>query len=147
MASDTDQFSTLQIVALTAVGESDDLGPKGMQQTINSVMNRVAANVPWMGGNDARTICLRKGQYDCWWPQSNNPDRARILEIALKNPTDPAYVTALGLAASALAGNLPDITNGAVSYVDGDARADVHPGAEPCLVDGTRTLYDLTAVA
>lgn len=25
-------------------------------------------------------------QYDCWWPQENNPDRQRILDIAVKNP-------------------------------------------------------------
>ena len=84
---DTDQFTDLEILALTAVGESDSLGEVGMTQTINTIMNRAAANLGWMGGSDVRQVCLQKGQYDCWWPESNNEDRERILDIGTKNPT------------------------------------------------------------
>ena len=142
---DTDPFSTLEIIALTAIGESDALGEKGMQQTINTVMNRVAANLAWMGGSDARIVCLQKGQYDCW--DEGPSDRERIINIGTNNPTYAPYITALGLAESALAGSLPDITCGAVSYVDGDAKACVHPGSKPCLIAGQRTFYNLMAVA
>jgi hypothetical protein len=105
-------------------------------------MNRAAAN--WMGDNDVRAICLKKGQYQCW--ESPN-DRARIISIGLQNPTYAQYVAALQLAQNALAGNLPDITNSAVSYGDDGKSPQVHPGSRPCLVDGSRVFYDLSAVA
>jgi hypothetical protein len=34
-------------------------------------------------------------QYESWWPQVNNPDRQRILDIAVKNPACPPYISAL----------------------------------------------------
>jgi hypothetical protein len=142
--TDTDAFSDVEILALTAIGESEELGEKGMQQTINTVTNRVNANLEWMGGSDVRTVCLQPGQYDCWNP---GKDRDRIISIGLQNPSYAPYVTALGLAASALAGDLPDITNGAVSYGDDGEHPEVHPGSQPCLVDGSRVFYDLAAVA
>jgi hypothetical protein len=110
--SDTNVFSDVEILALTGVGESESLGEKGMQQTINTVMNRAAADVDWMGGSDVRTVCLQPGQYDCWNPGN---DRDRIISIGTSKPDYQPYVTALGLAESAVAGSLPDITNGAVS--------------------------------
>ena len=145
--ADTDPFCTLEILALTAIGESEDLGEVGMTQTINTIMNRAAADIGWMGGNDARAVCLQKGQYDCWWPQINNDDRERIIKIALDNTTYGPYRIALQLAEKALAGNLPDTVNGAVSYADDGEKPDVHPGSQPCLVVGSRTFYGLEAVA
>lgn len=142
--ADTDQFSDQKILALTAVGESDDKGDKGMQQTVNTVMNRVAANLKWMGGNDARAVCLQPGQYDCW--NQGSADRKRIIDIALTNASYGPYIDALALAASALAGDLPDVTNGAVSYGDDGEQPEVHPGSVPCLVDGDRTFFGLEAV-
>lgn len=147
MTNDTDQFTDLEILALTAVGESDSLGIRGMTQTINTIMNRAAANISWMGGSDVRQVCLQKGQYNCWWPQFNNADRERILDIGTKNPTYGPYLDALRLSESAIAGSLADTVNGSVSYVDGNAKACIHPGSEPCLIDGQRRFYDLKAVA
>lgn len=142
---DTDVFTDLEILALTVVGESDGLGETGMQQTINIVMNRMAANIHWMGGASARAVCLQKGQFDCW--DAGTGDRQRIIDIGTRHPTFGPYLVALGLAERALAGNLPDITNGSVSYVDGNARACVHPGSKPHLIVGERKFYDLKAVA
>ena len=143
--ADTDPFCTLEILALTAIGESEDLGEVGMTQTINTIMNRAAADIGWMGGSDVRSVCLKKGQYDCW--DQNTADRERIINIGTNNPTYGPYVIALGLAEKALSGNLADTICGAVSYVDGNAKASVHPGSEPCLVVGERRFYDLKAVA
>ena len=145
--ADTDPFSTVEILAMTAIGESESLGQKGMTQTICTVMNRVKANLVWMGGSDVRQVCLQKGQYDCWWPQSNNEDRERILDIAKNNPLYGPYVFALGLAQSAIAGTLADITNTAVSYGDNGEKPKVHPGSQPCLIDGMRVFFNLLAVA
>lgn len=141
--SDLSQFSDLEILALTSVGESESLGQKGMQQTINTVMNRLSAQLHWMGRN-IREICLKPGQYDCW---DAGKDRDRIIDIGKSNPLYGPYVTASLLARAALNGGLIDITCGAVSYVDGNAVACVHPHSKPCLIDGQRTFYDLIAVA
>jgi len=143
---DTDQFSDLIILALTALGESESLGEDGMQQTINSVMNRVAADLAWMGGNNARAVCLQKGQYDCW--NQGSSDRERIINIATNNPLYTPYVTAIGLASSALAGTLPDVTGGAVSYFDSGACKPPYwaRDKEPCAIIGQRWFYPLSAV-
>lgn len=143
--ADTDPFCTLEILALTAIGESEDLGEVGMTQTINTIMNRTTADIGWMGGNDARAVCLQKGQYDCW--DEGSGDRERILAIGLNHPAYGPYLVAVGIAERALAGTLVDTTNGAVSYVDGDTRADIHPGSAPCLIVGDRKFYNLEAVA
>lgn len=141
---DADQFSDVEILALTAVGESDGLGELGMTQTLNVVMNRVAANKKWMGGADARAVCLQKGQFDCW--NEGSCDRERIINIGTNTPTYGPYLDALGLAARAIAGDLGDTTNRAISYVDPPARADVEPGAQPCAVIGSRWFYGIEAV-
>ena len=143
--NDTDPFNVQEVLALTAVGESESLGEKGMQQTINSVMNRAAADVHWMGGGDVRAICLQPGQYDCWDP---GKDRERIISIGLSNPSYGPYVVALGLAARALAGDLPDICNGGVSYYDSVACPEPYWAKDkpPCLVDGSRIFFDLASV-
>lgn len=143
--ADTDPFSTVEILAMTAIGESESLGQKGMTQTICTVMNRVKANLVWMGGSDVRQVCLQKGQYDCWEPDCE--DRERILVIAQNNPLYGPYVAALGIAQSAIAGTLVDITNNAVSYGDDGKKPEVNPGSQPCLIDGMRVFFNLLAVA
>lgn len=143
---DLSRFSDTEILALTALGESESLGSKGMQQTINTVINRVGANLSWMGGSAIRNICLKPYQYSTWNPGANS-DRERVINIGLNNPVYGPYIAALGLAAQALAGTLEDITKGAVSYADGGAKIKVHPGSEPCLMDGNRIFYNLKAVA
>lgn len=144
MSDDLSQFSDIEILALTAIGESESLGEQGMIQTINTIMNRMAANLAWLGGADVRAVCLQKGQYDCW--DAGTSDRQRIIDIGTNNPTYGPYLVALRLAESAIAGTLPDTTAGAVSYVDPPARACVHPGSNPCCIIGHRWFYPLSAV-
>ncbi|MFZ0271016.1 MAG: hypothetical protein WAL34_04115 [Acidobacteriaceae bacterium] len=146
--TDTDPLNTQEALAATAIGESENLGETGMQETINTAMNRAKANREWMGGSDVRSVCLAHDQYDVWWPQTNNPDRQRVLDIALKNPSYGPYVVALGLSARAVAGDLPDITNGAVSYYDSDEcdPPDWSIGKPPCHINGLRIFFNLAAV-
>jgi hypothetical protein len=148
MPADTDPFSTVQILALTAIGESESLGEQGMTETICTVMNRAQANLHWMGGSDVRAVCLAHDQFDVWWPETGNPDRQRVLDIATNNPSYGPYVVALGIAARATAGDLPDVTSGAVSYYDSD---ECDPpgwsiGKTPCYVNGARLYFNLAAV-
>ena len=96
-----------------------------------------------------RAVCLAHDQYDCWWPQDGNADRERILNIPPNNPAYPPYLAALGVAASALAGDLADVTSGAVSYYDSDECAcpDALAGKNPCHVRGPRIFFNLGAVS
>lgn len=142
-----DQFSDQEIIAMTLVGESESLGSLGMTQTACTIQNRVKANLHWMGGKNARDVCLAKNQYDAWWPEIGNEDRERIIDIATNNPLYGPYVIALVIAANTIANAIDDITNGAVSYGDHGAKPKVHPGSEPCLVVGSRVFFDLKAVA
>jgi hypothetical protein len=147
--ADTDALSVQETLALTAVGESDKLGETGMTETICTAMNRAKANLHWMGGSDVKAVCLAHNQYDVWWPATGNADRQRVLDIAQNNASYAPYVLALGIAASALAGDLVDVTNGAVSYYDSDECACPHDlvGKTPCYVNGARIFFDLAAVS
>lgn len=141
---DTDVFSDQEVLALTALGESENLGPDGMKQTLCTVMNRARANLRWMGGGNPRDVCLQPNQYQCW---DFGGDRRRIMDIGLSHPLYSGYATALSLAQAALEGTLVDITNGAVSYGDAGTKPMVRSGSNPCLVVGRRTFFDLHAVA
>jgi hypothetical protein len=146
--ADTDTLTVQQVLALTAVGESDDLGETGMTETICTAINRAKANLEWMGGSDVKAVCLARNQYDVWWPQTGNADRQRVLDIAQNNPSYRPYIAALGLAANALAGDLADVTNNAVSYYDSDECPEPGwaKGKTPCHVNGARIFYNLAAV-
>lgn len=146
--SDLDQFSDTEILAMTAVGESDKLGHEGMLGTICTVANRAKANLHWMGGNSLRAVCLARNQYDVFWPEQNNADRQRVIHIATQNPLFGPYVDALGIASDALAGTLVDAVNGAVSYYDSDQCKTPAwaVGKKPCFSLGFRFYFDLAAV-
>jgi hypothetical protein len=144
--SDTDAFPDQDIFAMTLIGESESLGEQAMTAQASSIMNRVKANIGWMGASNARNVCLARNQYDVWWPATDNADRQRCLDIAQNNRAYPPFVVALGIAATALAGDLVDCVNGGVSYFDGDNTPYWAIGKTPCFVNGTRQYYDLAAV-
>lgn len=145
---DPASLTSREVLALTAIGESESLGEVGMTETICTIINRAKANLKWMGGSDAKNVCLAHDQYDVWWPETGNADRQRVLNIVANNPSYPAYLPALGIADSALAGGLVDVTNSAISYYDSDA-CDCPKdmvGKTPCYVNGARIFFDLAAV-
>lgn len=133
---------------MTLIGESENRGHDGMVGTACTVLNRAKADLKWLGGANVRDVCLHQGQYDVWWPQTNNEDRERVLSVATKNPTYGPYLDALRIAQSAIKGDLPDSTNHAVSYYDslGCPKPYWAKGKEPCYVSGTRNYYNLAAI-
>ena len=143
--ADTDTLSDLEILACTLVGESESLGEDGMTGTALTIVNRVRANLHWLGGYSVRGVCLQPQQYDCW-NAGDNTDRSRILEIAQNNPIYGPYVLAQRIAGDAIAGRLVDFTNGAVSYYDPPADPYWAKGKTPCFIDGKRQYFDLRAV-
>lgn len=145
---DTDRFTDLEILAMTMTGESESLGERGLTGTALTIINRVKANLHWLGGNSVRGVCLQNDQYDVWWPQTNNSDRERVLDIAENHPAYGPYILSVRIAGDALAGRLVDFTNAAVSYYDSDSCGEPYwaEGKTPCLIDGKRFYYDLEAI-
>lgn len=148
MTADTDQFTDLQILAMTLIGEAESLGEQGMEEVACVILNRSKANLAWMGGDNIRQICLQPFQFSCWNNSSDNADRQRILDIAIKTPSYAAYVLALRIAGDALASRLIDSTNSAVSYFD---RRYCYPqwakGKLLCYVNSDIWFYNLAAVS
>lgn len=106
-------MSDTAIVAGTAWGEARSLGYEGMYSVINVIMNRVAKQ-SWYGLAPTE-VCLKNShgvyQFDCNDPKDPNCAKVKAVTIA-----DPQYAMALKLATSAVAGELPDITNSALNY-------------------------------
>ena len=107
---DLSQFSDTQILAATAWGENRGGGIQGMTSVLNVIMNRAAEPSWW--GDSPRDVCLKPEQFDTW--DSDDPNYPQLLAV-LASP-DAAMSIALGLATQALAGTLPDITNGSTMY-------------------------------
>lgn len=97
------------VVAGTSWGEARSLGYEGLHAVTNVIMNRVAKQT-WYGLTPTE-VCLKPHQFDC-----NNPNDPNYAKIKAVMTDDPQYAMALKLATDAVAGNLPDITNGALNY-------------------------------
>lgn len=135
--NDTDQFSDREIIALTAWGEARGLGSEGMQATINTGCNRVQSGITWWG-KTLREVFLKPWQYSCW--NATDPNRPKLLSVDAFNPK---YSIALGLADTALSGQLDDLTNQADSYYDD--RMPSMPvwahGLAPCFIYDTQRYF------
>lgn len=103
----TDQFSDVRILAMTAYGENRGGGDEGMQSVMNVVCNRVNSGITWWG-NDVRSVCLKHLQFSCWLPVDPN------YEVILNASDDDLP---LSMAQDAIDGKLTDITSGATYYI------------------------------
>ncbi len=99
----------VQVAGRTAWGEARGGGTLGMHAVLCSIGNR--AKQPGWWGRTILTVCLARGQYDCWTPGSE--DHAAMLAVSAG---DPEFRTALALAQQLVDGTLTDITGGADSY-------------------------------
>lgn len=97
------------LLARVAWGEARGDGIGGMTAVINVVMNRAARPRWW--GRDVASVCLKPYQFSCL--NADDPNRPKLLAVGAE---DRAFADALMLADRALAGRLPDITNGADHY-------------------------------
>ena len=109
MTYDLSKFSDQEILAKTAWGENRGGGNDGMQSVINVIVNR--AKTPCWWGTSIRSVCIKPMQFDCW--NDNDPNLEKLIAV---NINDGAYATAIDLSIQAIAGKLPDITNGACYY-------------------------------
>jgi hypothetical protein len=86
--SDLNQFSDVEILAMTYIGESESSGHDYMVGTACTIVNRAKANRHWLGGDTLRGVCLQPEQYDVWLPGA---DRDRVIQIATQNPLYGPY--------------------------------------------------------
>lgn len=99
----------VDILARTVWGEARSDGRPGMEAVACVVLNR-AHNPRWWG-HDILSVCLDPWQFSCWNEGDPNLPKMRVVDGA-----DPSFVTALAVAADAVAGRLVDATKGADSY-------------------------------
>ena len=97
----SDQF----MLALTAWRENRGGGRTGMQSVMNVILNRVQKR-----GTCAYMECTRPLQFSSM-TAPHDPQLANWPMVL-----DPTWQTAQALAQTAIAGDLPDITDGATNY-------------------------------
>lgn len=108
-----DQLSDEEVFLRTIWGEARGEGITGMQAVACVVINRANSETTTWWGTNVRSVCLKRWQFSCW--NIGDPNRAKLLALG---ETDPQYTEARDIAASAIMGELDDVTNGATSYYD-----------------------------
>ncbi len=102
-------MTELEVLTKTIYGEARGERQPGMEAVANVIINR-AKNPGWWG-RDVVSVCLKPKQFSCW--NEDDPNR-RVLEHNLSG--DIVYRLCEQIARRALAGQLPDHTNGATHY-------------------------------
>jgi len=104
------------VLALTLWGEAGDRPVRAMEGVANVVMTRMRLAAKPGGpahlGRGVAGVCRAPFQFACWHP--GHPRRARLAESAPAADLGPCR----RIAARALAGALPDPTEGATHYHD-----------------------------
>ena len=101
-------------LARTLWGEARGEPVRAIEAVAAVVMNRVRRareRGGWWWGGDVVSVCRKPFQFSCWNP--GDPRRADLLAVT---STDPVFATCLRTARRAVAGLLPDPTEGATHY-------------------------------
>ncbi len=112
--ADPDMLSEVEVLARTLYGEARGEELAGIEAVASVILNRVAfakRRGRYWWGNDVKSVCLKPAQFSCW--NEADPNRKRLLAL---NPRDPAYRLCKRIAKRAVAGELPDQTDGATHY-------------------------------
>lgn len=109
-------MSDADTLARTIYGEARGEGVAGMEAVAACIMNRVKADLgndgkPDWWGEGIEGVCRKPWQFSCWLP--NDPNRDKLLTVTER---DPWFRHAVEIAKRAIAGELPDPTNGATHY-------------------------------
>jgi spore germination cell wall hydrolase CwlJ-like protein len=112
-----DLASDMQVLAATVFGEARGEPQTGREAVAAVVMNRVAvaraAARKQFGDGTIRGCCLAPEQFSCW--NRGDPNRARLFALDFAAP-DVTLSGCIAVAERALAGRLPDPTQGATFY-------------------------------
>jgi hypothetical protein len=118
-----------------------------MEDVACTVMNRVAAARafiaangrchPLFGDGSPASACLKPEQFSCWNP--GDPNRAIIEALG---PESAIFRQATNIAEDAIAGALPDRTNGATHYKRIGSYAKWAEGHTPCFTEGHHEFFN-----
>ena len=103
--------SAPELIARTIWGEARGDGRTGMIGVACCIMNR--ARHPRWWGHDAGEVCVQPWQFSCW--NDGDPNQHKLISVGA---SDPDYLIAAEIAATAFGGKLADVTGGADSYYD-----------------------------
>lgn len=103
------RMKDVDALARTIWGEARGEGIQGMQAVANVIMNRVSAGRYFSG--TVYFTCHYPNAFSCW--NEGDPNRDQCLTVG---DADPQFLDALSLAAQAMRGTLPDLTDGATFY-------------------------------
>jgi spore germination cell wall hydrolase CwlJ-like protein len=112
--TDPDTLSEVEVLARTLYGEARGEELAGIEAVASVILNRVAfarSRGRYWWGNDIKSVCLKPAQFSCW--NKADPNRKKLLALS---PRDPAYRLCKRIAKRAVAGDLPDPTEGATHY-------------------------------
>jgi len=112
--TDPDMLSEVEVLARTLYGEARGEELSGIEAVASVILNRVAfakRRGRYWWGNDIKSVCLKPAQFSCW--NAKDPNRKKLLALS---PRDPAYRLCKRIAKRAVAGELPDPTDGATHY-------------------------------
>jgi hypothetical protein len=110
----SDPGGDVDTLARVIYGEARGQGEAGMQAVASVVMNRVnniGLSFGQLGGVSG--VCLKPLQFTCMSSQYGGADYTRTMAVQAGDPTFDACLT---MAEQAIAGNLPDNTDGALYY-------------------------------
>ena len=113
---------------------------RAMEAVAAVVMNRVRRardRGGWWWGGDVVSVCRKPGQFACWNPDA--PDRAALAAVT---SADPAFAAGLRIARRAVAGLLPDPTQGATHCHGAGGDPDWAHGRCACAEIGTLLFYN-----
>ncbi len=124
----------IDVLARTLWGEARGEGEAGMAAVAAVIVNR--ARRPGWWGRDIVEICKRPWQFSCW--NAGDPNREKLLRVG---NDDAAFAAALRIARLALAGALPDPTQGATHYHAAQIQPGWARGREPAARIGGHLFY------
>lgn len=105
----TSSSDPVDVLARTLWGEGRGEGIRGMEAIACVVLNRAAAPSWW--GRDVISVCRSPWQFSAW-----NPDDVNRRKLLAVTTADAQFRQALDIARRAVAGQLPDRTQGADHY-------------------------------
>jgi spore germination cell wall hydrolase CwlJ-like protein len=113
-----------------------------MRHVASVILNRASHPAWW--GNNIVAVCIQPYQFSC--RNTGDPNREKLLSVTAK---DPEFAIALGIAQQAVAGHLPDATDGADSYYALSMRAPPAwaKTATKTFADGWHAFYRTTTAA
>lgn len=136
-------MKNIEWTARIAWGEARSEGREGLHAVVNVIDNRARMdlfndNKPDWWGETHAGVATQPWQFSAY--NENDPNRAKLEAVT---DEDANFVTAVELAAQAVAGSLPDITGGATHYhtVDLYPRPNWVASATPTVRIGNHQFY------